>query len=89
MLLDVLGWCSPAIIIPKMLLVRLWEQHLNWDELVSLSISMVGENWNMYTVESQNYINVCFTEVTFLWKLTLRGFKYMASVMLPRWPTLE
>ncbi len=42
---DVLGWCSPAIIIPKMLIQRLWEEHLNWDELVSATISTVWEKW--------------------------------------------
>ena len=44
-LFDVLGWCSPAIIIPKMLIQRLWEEHLNWDELVSATISTVWEKW--------------------------------------------
>ena len=42
---DVLGLCSPAIIIPKILLQRLWEEHLDWDELVSLIISEVWERW--------------------------------------------
>ena len=40
-LFDVLGWCSPAIIIPKMLMQHLWEENLNWDEVVSPTISKV------------------------------------------------
>ena len=31
-LFDVLGWCSPTIIIPKMVLQRLWEEHFNREE---------------------------------------------------------
>ena len=29
---DVLGWCLPSIVKPKILLQRLWEDRLNWDE---------------------------------------------------------
>ena len=44
-LFDVLGWCSPAIIIPKILIQRLWEENLDWDELVTQSISNTWEQW--------------------------------------------
>ena len=44
-LFDVLGWCSPAIIKPKILLQRLWEEKLGWDELVSQDIRKVWEKW--------------------------------------------
>ena len=33
-LFDVLGWCSPTVILMKILLQRLWEQNLEWDEPV-------------------------------------------------------
>ena len=33
-LFDVMGWCSPAIILMKVLLQRLWENHWSWDEPV-------------------------------------------------------
>ena len=44
-LFDVLGWCSPAIIIPKMLIQRPWEENLDWDELVTQNISNTLEKW--------------------------------------------
>ena len=50
-LFDVLGWCSPAIIIPKMLLQRLWEEHLTWDELVPSAIDEVWERWRSESME--------------------------------------
>ena len=44
-LFDVLGWCSPATILPKMLRQHLWEEHVHWDDLVSPTISEVWEKW--------------------------------------------
>jgi len=44
-LFDVLGWCSPAIILPKTLLQRLWEERLGWDEVVPPAISKIWEKW--------------------------------------------
>ena len=43
-LFDVMGWCSPAIILIKVLLQRLWENHLSWDEPVSAYIEQSWEN---------------------------------------------
>ena len=37
-LFDVLGWCSPAIILMKILLQQLWENNLEWDEPVPKQI---------------------------------------------------
>ena len=45
-LFDVLGWCSPAILKPKILLQRLCEGKLGWDELVSQGIPFGGPNVN-------------------------------------------
>ena len=42
-LFDILGWCSSAIIIPKIFLQRLWEEHIGWDDIVSLVISDIWE----------------------------------------------
>ena len=50
-LFDLLGWCLPVIIIPKMLPQHLWEEHLNWDKLVSPAISNVWENWSSKITE--------------------------------------
>ena len=38
---DVLGWLSPVTIKMKILLQRLWETKLNWDEPVPSHISNV------------------------------------------------
>ena len=42
---DILGWCSPAVIKLKILLQRIWEQKLDWDELVSPMLAEVWERW--------------------------------------------
>lgn len=42
---DPLGILSPCIIIPKMLLQRLWQQKLSWDEPVPIDIQ---ESWNKF-----------------------------------------
>ena len=44
-LFDVLRWCSPAIIFPKTLLQRLWEERLGWDEIAPPAISKIWEKW--------------------------------------------
>ena len=42
---DVLGWFSPSTIMVKVLLQRLWEQKIEWDEEVPLSIKDVWLRW--------------------------------------------
>ena len=42
---DVLGWFSPAIIKVKILLQRLWEQKVGWDDPVPQSILDVWLQW--------------------------------------------
>ena len=42
---DVLGWCSPAIITPKILLQRLWEERLGWDDAIPQAINNVRQKW--------------------------------------------
>ena len=44
-LFDVMGWCSPTIILMKVLLQRLWENHLSWDEPVPTPIEQSWERW--------------------------------------------
>ena len=44
-LFDILGWCSPAVIKPKILLQRLWEDKLNWDDPVSATTREIWEKW--------------------------------------------
>ena len=43
-LFDVLGWCAPAMIKPKILLQRLWEERLDWDAPAPQAIQDVWEN---------------------------------------------
>ena len=44
-LYDVLGSCSPALIKPKMMLQRLWENELGWDHPVSRALRETWERW--------------------------------------------
>ena len=55
-LFDVLGWCSPAIILPKTLLQRLWEERLGWDETVLPGISNAWERWVGEIHEFRRYL---------------------------------
>ena len=45
-LFDILGWCSPAIIIPKVLLQCLWEECVGWDEMVPSASGKVCKRWS-------------------------------------------
>ena len=42
---DILGWFSPATIKIKILLQRVWEAQVDWDELVPASVSEVWFKW--------------------------------------------
>ena len=42
---DVLGWFSPTIISMKILLQRVWESRLNWDEIVPTEIQSIWMQW--------------------------------------------
>ena len=42
---DVLGWCSLSLIKLKILMQRLWEEKLGWDEDVPSVILEVWEKW--------------------------------------------
>ncbi len=42
---DVLGWFSPTIIKIKILLQQLWEQKVNWDDVVPPAIQEVWFRW--------------------------------------------
>ena len=42
---DVLGWCSPSVIKLKILMQRVWEEKLDWDEDVPPHILEVWEKW--------------------------------------------
>ena len=42
---DILGWCSPTVVKLKILLQRIWDEKLGWDELVSPILAEVWERW--------------------------------------------
>ena len=42
---DVLGWFAPAIIVVKILLQRVWEEKIEWDGAVPLSIYRTWSRW--------------------------------------------
>ena len=42
---DVLGWFSLTIISMKILLQRVWELHLDWDEMVPIEIQSIWMQW--------------------------------------------
>ena len=62
---DIMGWFSPAIIIPKVLLQRLWEERVGWDEMVPSAIGKVWERWSREIGDFRNY---SFQEATSLKK---------------------
>ena len=46
-LYHVLGWYSPAIVLMKILLQRLWEQNLTWDQPVTKEIESARKKWRV------------------------------------------
>ena len=44
-LYDVLGWCSPTIVLANILLQRAWEEGRDWDKPVSCQIRKAREKW--------------------------------------------
>ena len=42
---DVLGWFSPTIITVKILLQRLWEEKVDWDDVVPLKVKEMWLRW--------------------------------------------
>ena len=58
---DILGWFSPTTIIAKILLLRCWEQKVNWDGQVPQNI---GDAWHAWRNElhllSEVHIPCCY-----------------------------
>ena len=42
---DILGWFAPSIVVMMILLQRLWEANLDWDEEVSQDIQFKHLAW--------------------------------------------
>ena len=71
-----LGWCSPAIITPKILLQRLWEEPLGWDGAVPQAINNVWQKWIGEIDEFRRYSipRNYFAQRTGVKTLQLHGF---------------
>ena len=75
-LFDVMGWCSPSIILMKILLQRLWENHLSWDEPVPLSIEQSWERWRRELPELKDHFiaRSYFPKTVKIVSIQLHGF---------------
>ena len=58
---DVLGWFSPVIVTAKILLQRLWEERLQWDDPVPDSILAVGHDGKM---NCRSFLLITFHDTT-------------------------
>ena len=54
-LFDVLGWCSPTVILMKIMLQRLWESNLTWDEPVPEQIEGAWNRWHRELPTLKNF----------------------------------
>ena len=78
---DVLGWFSPSIIKIKILLQRIWELKIDWDDPVPPEIEAIWLHWRTeLTLLSHKYIPRCYF-------LSSNLCNYMGSLMPPRKPT--
>ena len=60
---DILGWFAPATITVKILLQRLWEEKLGWDDPVPRHIKDVWSKWRSELPDlSQKHIPRCYFE---------------------------
>ena len=73
---DVMGWCSLCIIRPNVLLQRLLESGLAWDDSVPTEIHSVWERWHSELPKLRNLIiPLCYFPAGIAVKLLqLRGF---------------
>lgn len=79
---DVLGWMAPVIVKAKVILQRLWEEKLLWDDIVPEHLKEV---WLQYQSSWRN----SFHAVTSQSMSTLNSSNFMVSVMLLNKHTLE
>ena len=73
---DVLGWFSPSTITVKILLQRLWEQRIDWDDPVPTHIRDAWFQWRSELhLLSERHIPRCyFDKATHLSSIELHGF---------------
>lgn len=73
---DVLGWFSPAIIKMKILLQQLWEQRIDWDDVVP---EQIRDSWMQWRTEldllSTKHIPRCYySKTSHISVIELHGF---------------
>ena len=73
---DVLGWVSPAIIKAKILLQRLWERKVDWDDTVPPDVFDVWRRWRLeLPILSDIHLRRChFTHDPHQCSVQLHGF---------------
>ena len=73
---DVLGWFSPVIVTAKILLQRLWEERLQWEDPVPDSILAVWSRWKdeLPLLSSHHIPRYYFNKNTSITSLQLHGF---------------
>ena len=73
---DVLGWFSPSTIMMKMLLQKLWELKLGWDDSVPSSVSDAWLKWRkeLELLSSKHIPRCYFDSTTRIIAVELHGF---------------
>ena len=73
---DVLGWFSPSTIKAKILLQRLWEQRVDWDDSVPLSIREAWLHWRseLHLLSEKPIPRCYFDKSTDIASFELHGF---------------
>ena len=80
---DVLGWFSPVIVTAKILLQRLWEERLQWDDPVPDSILAVWSRMNCHS-----FLLITFHDTTSTRIPPLHHCSYMVFLMHHSWRML-
>ena len=83
---EVLGWFSPTIISMKILLQRVWELRIDWDEFVPIEIQSI---WIQWKSELPSLYGKSISRYYFPKNLTSSLFNYMVLVMPLRMLTQE
>ena len=84
-LYDILGWCSPAIVNPKILLQHMWREKCDWDDPVPQCILPEWQWWcsELHVLQERE-----IPWIYFLKDLMSRLYNYMDSVTDLNWRRL-
>ena len=84
---NVMGWCLPTIIKPKIMLQDLWKEKTDWDQPVSQTIRNVWQEMARRAHSSPRPLNT--SQLLAKKTLTLCWLSYTSFLMLWNWHTLE